>query len=243
MKKMKLAIVIPTYNEKETLPSLIEDLVSEVKKIVEKFFIIIMDDASPDGTGQIADELNKKFGNITVVHRRSKLGLGSAYKEGFKIALEKFEPDLIVQMDADHSHDPKEIPQMIQGIQGYDYGIASRHVSGSCIVGWDTYRKILHSTAGAIAVICGGIKISDPTSGFRIFRKDVLKTIKFSQIKSTGFAFQIELLYYLEKMGFSGIELPTRFVNRKEGKSKMGIKESIQFTNTCISLIMKRVRS
>jgi dolichol-phosphate mannosyltransferase len=240
---MKLAIVIPTYNEKETLPSLIEQLVNEVKKIVEKFFIIIMDDASPDGTGQIADELNKKLGNITVVHRRTKLGLGSAYKEGFKIALEKFEPDLIVQMDADHSHDPKEIPQMIQGIQGYDYGIASRHVPGSCIVGWGTYRKILHSTAGAIAGICGGIKISDPTSGFRVFRKDVLKAVKFSQIKSTGFAFQIELLYYLEKMGFKGIELPTRFVNRKEGKSKMGIKESIQFTNTCISLIMKRVRS
>ena len=104
---MKLAVVIPTYNEKDTLPSLIEDLVEEVKKIAEKFFIVIMDDASPDGTGQIAEELNKKYGNITVVHREKKLGLGSAYKDGFKLALDKFAPDFIVQMDADHSHDPK----------------------------------------------------------------------------------------------------------------------------------------
>ena len=238
---MKLAVVIPTYNEKDTLPSLIEELVEEVKKIAEKFFVIIMDDASPDGTGQIAEELNKKYGNITVVLRDKKLGLGSAYKEGFKLALDRFAPDFIVQMDADHSHDPKEIPQMVQKIQGYDYAVASRHLPGSSILGWGTYRRILHSTAGSIARICAGIKISDPTSGFRIFKKDILNSINFAQIKSKGFAFQIELLCLLKRMGFNGIELPTRFVNRKEGKSKMGMTETIQFIKTCILLLARRI--
>jgi len=238
---MKLAVVIPTYNEKDTLPGLIEDLVEEVKKIAEKFFIIIMDDASPDGTGQIAEELNKKYGNITVVHREKKLGLGSAYKDGFKLALDRFAPDFIVQMDADHSHDPKEIPQMVQKIHEYDYVVASRHVPGSSIRGWGTYRKMLHSTAGCIARICAGIKISDPTSGFRIFRKDVLNSINFAQIKSKGFAFQIEVLCLLKRMGFNGIELPSRFINRKEGKSKMDITETIQFIKTCMLLLARRI--
>ena len=238
---MKLAVVIPTFNEKDTLPSLIEDLVEEVKKIAERFFIIIMDDASPDGTGQIAEELNKRYGNITVVHRVKKLGLGSAYKDGFKLALDRFAPDFIVQMDADHSHDPKEIPQMVQKIHGYDYVVASRHLPGSSILGWGTYRKMMHSIAGSIARICAGIKISDPTSGFRIFRKDVLNSINLTQIKSKGFAFQIELLCLLKRMGFNGIELPTRFINRKEGKSKMGMTETIQFIKTCIHLLARHI--
>ena len=178
-----------------------------------------------------------------MIHRKAKLGLGSAYKEGFKVALERFQPDLIVQMDADHSHDPKEIPQMIQKIQGYDFGIASRHVHGSSILGWNMNRQILHSTAGTIASICGGLKMSDPTSGFRIFKKHVLDSINFSQIKSSGFAFQIELLCYLKKMGFRGIEFPTKFINRREGKSKMGMNETIQFVNACFFLLLRRMRN
>ena len=238
---MKLAVVIPTYNEKEALPRLIEELVIEVKKISEKFFIIIIDDASPDGTGQVAEELNKKYENITVVHREAKFGLGSAYKEGFRLALDRFQPDFIVQMDADHSHDPKEITQMAQKIRGYDYVVASRHVPGSSILGWGPYRKMLHSIAIAIARLCAGIKISDPTSGFRIFRREALNSINFSQIKSKGFAFQIEVLCLLKRMGFNGVELPTRFVNRKEGKSKMDMTETIQFVKTCILLLARRI--
>jgi len=238
---MKLAVVIPTYNEKETLPGLVKELVGEIKKIAEKFFVVIIDDASPDGTGQLAEELGKKYGNITVVHRKTKLGLGSAYKEGFRFALDKFKPDFIVQMDADNSHDPKEISHMMQKIQEYDFVIASRHVAGSSILGWNTYRKMLHSIGGAIAGMCGGIKISDPTSGFRIFKKDALNSINFSQIKSKGFAFQIELLFHLKKLGFKGMEFPTHFVNRQEGKSKMCIAETIQFVKTCMLLLMKRI--
>lgn len=238
---MKLAVVIPTYNERDTLPSLIEELVNELKKNTEKFSIVIMDDGSPDGTGKIAENLNKRYGNITVVHRKTKLGLGSAYKDGFRFAIDKFDPDLIVQMDADHSHNPNEIPQMIHRIHSYDYVVASRHVQGSSITGWGRYRTILHSAAGFLASICGGIKISDPTSGFRIFKKEVLKSVDFSKIKSDGFAFQIELLCLLKRMGFKGSELPTRFINRKEGKSKMGIVEYFKFIKTCLLLLARRI--
>ncbi|MEX0765043.1 MAG: polyprenol monophosphomannose synthase [Nitrosopumilaceae archaeon] len=238
---MKLAVVIPTYNERETLPSLIEELLYEIKKIAEKFSIVIVDDASPDGTGQIAEELNKKYDNISVIHRKSKLGLGSAYKEGFRFALDRFQPDFIVQMDADHSHDPKEISLMLQNMHGFDFIVASRHVLGASVIGWGAYRKLLHSTAGTLAAICGGLKISDPTSGFRAFKNNVLSSVDFTKIKSDGFAFQIEILCLLKRMGFRGFEFPTVFVNRKDGKSKMGINESIQFIKTCVRLLMKRI--
>ncbi len=238
---MKLAVVIPTYNERETLPRLIEELFVEIKKIAEKLFIVIVDDSSPDGTGRLAEELNKKYGIISVIHRKAKLGLGSAYKEGFKFVLERFEPDFVVQMDADHSHDPKEIPKMLQNMSNYDFVIASRHVVGGLVIGWGTYRKFLHSFACRLARVCGRLPISDATSGFRIFKKNVLKSIDFSKIKSNGFDFQIEILCLLKRMGFRGFEFPTMYVYRKDGKSKMGINESTQFIKTCARLLMNRI--
>lgn len=238
---MNISIVIPTYNEKDTLPSLIEKLSYEVKKIAEKFSIIIMDDSSPDGTGRIAEDLNKKYQNITVIERPSKLGLGSAYKQGFQIALDRFEPDYVIQMDADHSHDPKEIPMMLKKIKEYGYVIASRHLPGSAVVGWGAGRKLIHSLAGSFAKGCAKLEITDPTSGFRMFKKSVLDAVNFSEIKSEGFAFQVELLCYLRRKGLYGIEIPTRFVNREIGKSKMGIGETIQFSKMCINLLRKRI--
>jgi dolichol-phosphate mannosyltransferase len=238
---MNISIVIPTYNEKDTLPILIEKLTREVKKIAEKFSIIIMDDSSPDGTGRIAEDLNKKYQNITVIQRPSKLGLGSAYKQGFQIALERFDPDYVVQMDADHSHDPKEISLMANKIKDHDYVIASRHLPGSTVIGWGVGRKLLHTLAGNFARGCAKLEITDPTSGFRMFKKNVLNAVNFSEIKSEGFAFQVELLCYLRRKGLHGIEIPTRFVNRKIGKSKMGFGETIQFTKMCINLLRNRI--
>ena len=238
---MNISIVIPTYNEKDTLPTLIDKLTREVKKIAEKFSIIIMDDSSPDGTGRIAEYLNKKYQNITVIKRPSKLGLGSAYKQGFQIALERFDPDYVVQMDADHSHDPKEISLMANKIKDHDYVIASRHLPGSTVIGWGVGRKLLHTLAGNFARGCAKLEITDPTSGFRMFKKNVLKAVNFSEIKSEGFAFQVELLCYLRRKGLHGIEIPTRFVNREIGKSKMGFGETIQFTKMCINLLRNRI--
>ncbi len=238
---MNISIVIPTYNEKDTLPTLIDKLSREVKKIAEKFSIIIMDDSSPDGTGKIAEDLNKKYQNITVIERPSKLGLGSAYKQGFQIALDRFDPDYVVQMDADHSHDPKEISLMVKKIKEYGYVIASRHLPGSSIIGWGARRKLLHSLAGRFAKGCAKLEITDPTSGFRMFKKSVLNAVNFSEIKSEGFAFQVELLCYLRRKGLYGIEIPTRFVNREIGKSKMGLGETVQFLKMCINLLRNRI--
>ena len=238
---MNIAIVIPTYNEKDTLPSLIAKLTTEVKRIAEKFSIVIMDDSSPDGTGKIAENLNKIYQNITVIKRPSKLGLGSAYKQGFQFVLDKLNPDYVVQMDADHSHDPREISLMAEKIKDNDFVIASRHLADSVVEGWGARRKILHSLAGSFAKKCAKLEITDPTSGFRMFKKSVLDAVNFSEIKSDGFAFQVELLCYLRKKGLHGIEIPTIFVNRKIGKSKMGFGETIQFSKMCIDLLRNRI--
>ncbi len=237
---MKLAVVIPTYNEKETIQSLIEKLFSEIKPIVDELHVVIIDDSSPDGTANIVTDLSDKFQKISLIQRPTKLGLGAAYKDGFNHVLEKIDSDLIVQMDADHSHNPSEIVTMLQEIEGYDFVVASRHMPNSSIVGWGVGRQMTHSFAGIIARISARIDIKDSTSGFRMFKRETLQSIEFDKIESDGFAFQIEMLYQLKQKGFRGLEMPTIFVNRKSGKSKMGGTEIMQFIKTCFSYIGKK---
>tara|TARA_Y100000590_G_C15593254_1_gene966963 strand:+ start:404 stop:1117 length:714 start_codon:yes stop_codon:yes gene_type:complete len=237
---VNLAVVIPTYNEKETLPSLIEKLFDEIRPLVEELHVVVVDDSSPDGTADIARNLGVKFNKISVIQRPAKMGLGAAYKDGFNHILEKLDSNLIVQMDADHSHDPAEITNMIEKITDYDFLIASRHVPGSSIVGWGSRRQVTHSVAGVVAKLSAKIDIKDSTSGFRMFKREALEKIEFDKIQSDGFAFQIEVLYQLKKIGMRGLEVPTRFVNRREGKSKMGGSEIIQFIKMCISYIGKK---
>ena len=237
---MKLAIVIPTYNEAETIPSLIKELFEKIKHLVEKLDVLIIDDSSPDGTADIVRELGEKYEKITVVQRPKKMGLGAAYKEGFRHILEKFDSELVLQMDADHSHQPSEIPNMLEKIKNFDFLIASRHVEGSDVIGWGVGRKTTHSIAGAIARICAKIEIKDSTSGFRMFKKKTLEKIDFEKIRSDGFAFQIEVLYQLKQLGMKGLEVPTVFVNRTEGSSKMGSSEMMQFITMCISYIGRK---
>ena len=237
---MKLAIVIPTYNEAETIPNLIKELFEKIKHLVEKLDILIIDDSSPDGTADIVKELVGKYEKITIIQRAKKMGLGAAYKEGFRYVLEKLDSELIVQMDADHSHQPAEIPNMLEKIKNFDYLIASRHVEGSDVIGWGMGRKITHSIAGAIAKVCAKLEIKDSTSGFRMFKKKTLEKINFNKIRSDGFAFQIEVLYQLKQLGMKGLEVPTIFVNRTEGSSKMGSTEMMQFITMCISYIGRK---
>ena len=237
---MKLAIVIPTYNEAETIPNLIKELFEKIKHLVEKLDILIIDDSSPDGTADIVKELVGKYEKITIIQRAKKMGLGAAYKEGFRYVLEKLDSELIVQMDADHSHQPGEIPNMLEKIKNFDYLIASRHVEGSDVIGWGMGRKITHSVAGAIAKVCAKLEIKDSTSGFRMFKKKTLEKINFNKIRSDGFAFQIEVLYQLKQLGMKGLEVPTIFVNRTEGSSKMGSAEMMQFITMCISYIGRK---
>ena len=237
---MNLAVVIPTYNEKETLPSLIEDLFEKIKPLVDELHVVIVDDSSPDGTADIARNIGTKFNSVSVIQRPTKLGLGGAYKDGFNHVLQKLKSDLIVQMDADHSHSPSEIIDMIEKITDYDFIIASRHVSGSSIVGWGSGRRLIHSVAGVIAKMSAKIDIEDSTSGFRMFKRKTLEQIEFDKIESDGFAFQIEVLYQLKQKDLHGLEITTIFVNRTTGKSKMGVSEMIQFVRMCLSYITKK---
>ncbi len=237
---MKLAIVIPTYNEAETIPSLINELFEKIKQFVEKLDILIIDDSSPDGTADIVRELGTKYEKITVIQRPKKMGLGAAYKEGFRHVLEKLDSELVLQMDADHSHQPSEIPNMLEKIKNFDFLVASRHVEGSDVIGWGIGRKITHSIAGTIARICAKIEIKDSTSGFRMFKKRTLEKVEFEKIRSDGFAFQIEVLHQLKQLGMKGLEVPTVFVNRTEGSSKMGSSEMMQFITMCISYIGRK---
>ena len=237
---MNIAIVIPTYNEKETLPSLIEKIFDKIRPLVEELRVVIVDDSSPDGTADIARNLGDKFQKISVIQRPKKMGLGAAYKDGFTHVLQKLESNLVVQMDADHSHDPSELANMIEKIVDYDFIIASRHVTGSSVTGWGFSRKITHSIAGAIAKVSANIDIEDCTSGFRMFKRSALEKIEFDKIEADGFAFQIEVLYQLKQKGFRGLEVPTTFVNRTKGESKMGSSEVIQFIRMCLSYIGKK---
>tara|TARA_B110000263_G_scaffold194411_1_gene172657 strand:+ start:53 stop:766 length:714 start_codon:yes stop_codon:yes gene_type:complete len=237
---MKLAIVIPTYNEAETIPSLIKELFEKIKQLVDKLDVLVIDDSSPDGTADIVRKLGDKYEKITVIQRPKKIGLGAAYKEGFRHILEKFDSELIIQMDADHSHQPNEIPNMLEKIKNFDFVIASRHVEGSDVIGWGIGRKTTHSIAGAIAKACAKIEIKDSTSGFRIFKKKTLEKIDFGKIRSDGFAFQIEVLHQLKQLGMKGLEVPTVFINRTEGNSKMGSSEMMQFIIMCISYIGRK---
>ena len=237
---MNLAVVIPTYNEKETLPSLIEDLFEKIKPLVDELHVVIVDDSSPDGTADIARNIGTKFNSVSVIQRPTKLGLGGAYKDGFNHVLQKLKSDLIVQMDADHSHSRSEIIDMVEKITDYDFIIASRHVAGSSIVGWGSGRRLIHSVAGVIAKISAKIDIEDSTSGFRMFKRKTLEQIEFDKIESDGFAFQIEVLYQLKQKDLHGLEITTTFVNRTTGKSKMGVSEMIQFVRMCLSYITKK---
>ena len=237
---MKLAIVIPTYNEAETISSLIKELFEKIKQLVEKLDVLIVDDSSPDGTADIVRKLGEKYEKITVIQRPKKMGLGAAYKDGFKHVLEKLDSELILQMDADHSHQPGEIPNMLEKIKNYDFLVASRHVEGSDVIGWGVGRKATHSVAGAIARACAKIDVKDSTSGFRMFKRNTLKKINFENIRSDGFAFQIEVLYQLKQLGMKGLEVSTVFVNRTEGSSKMGSGEMMQFIAMCISYIGRK---
>ena len=157
-----------------------------------------------------------------------------------KYVLEKLDSELIVQMDADHSHQPSEIPNMLEKIKNFDYIIASRHVEGSDIIGWGIGRKIIHSGAGMIARICTKIEIKDSTSGFRMFRRMTLEKIDFEEIQTDGFGFQIEVLYQLKKLNMKGFEVPSVFINRTKGSSKMGSNEITKFMKMCISYIGRK---
>lgn len=213
---LKVIVVIPTYNEKDN----IENLATQILGQDSRINILFVDDNSPDGTGQIADRLAGENPRVRVLHRAGKLGLGSAYREGFAIALDAG-ADAVIEMDADFSHDPVMLPKFIEMIASYDVVVGSRYINGVSVVNWPIRRLILSYFASVYTRTVTGLKLSDCTGGFKCFRRNVLESIDFTSIKSDGYSFQIEMNFRCHELGYSIGELPIIFVDRHAGTSKM----------------------
>jgi dolichol-phosphate mannosyltransferase len=216
---MKTLVIIPTYNELENLPRLLPEVLSKEEGI----HILIVDDNSPDGTAAFVEDQMKNNNRIHLIKRQSKQGLGTAYIAGFKYALQNnFE--FIFEMDADFSHDPKEIPRFLDEIKNSDVILGSRYINGVNVINWPLRRLLLSSFANLYTRIITGMPIHDATGGFKCFRREVLEAIDLDRVKSNGYAFQIEMTFKAWKKGFKVKEIPIIFVDRVKGKSKMSKK-------------------
>lgn len=216
---MNTHIVIPTYNEAQNIPRLLDRL---FQLPVEDLHVLIVDDGSPDGTGKIAEDLKKEFpGQLEVMHRQGKGGLGPAYLAGFKQALEDG-AEAVVQMDADFSHNPQRVPELLDGLKECHLVLGSRYVQGGSLDDrWAIWRKGLSYFGNAYARFILGMTVKDLTGGFRAWRRSTLLGIPLDRVKSKGYAFQVELAYITHKRGFAIKEIPIYFADREVGTSKM----------------------
>ena len=231
-------IIIPTYNEKEN----IEKIIRKVFSLEKSFHILIIDDGSPDGTGNIVKNLQSEFnGQLQIEERTGKLGLGTAYIHGFKLALTK-NYQFIFEMDADFSHDPNDLIRLYNAntLEGGDLAIGSRYVKGVNIVNWPMMRLLMSFFASKYVKFITGMPIHDSTAGFKCYKRVVLETINFDKIQFVGYAFQIEMKFKAWKYGFNVVEVPVIFTDRTEGESKMsgGI-----FFEAVIGVIQMKLKS
>ena len=214
---MKFLVIIPTYNELEN----IEKLVPEVLRQDKDIEVLIVDDNSPDGTGKVADKLAGENPRVNVIHRSHKMGLGTAYIQGFKYALKR-DYNYIFSMDADFSHKPKYLPAFLEEIKHCDVVTGSRYVRGISVVNWDLKRLFMSKLAGVYVRTVTSLPCTDPTSGFMCYQRKVLGKIPFDNISSNGYAFLFEMKYRAHKLGFKLNEVPIVFVDRSFGESKLG---------------------
>ncbi len=216
---MKALVVIPTYNERENITTIVE----EVLRFAPQADILIIDDNSPDGTGEIADGLHGRFPTVFALHRSGKLGLGTAYVTGFKYALEHGY-DLVFEMDADFSHDPRYLPDFFEKIEEADLVIGSRYVPGGDTPNWSLLRRFISGGGNIFARVMLRLPIKDATAGYRCYRSKVLAALDLDSITSQGYAFQVEMAYQTLQQGFRVREIPIIFVDRRVGQSKMSRK-------------------
>ena len=211
-------IIVPTYNERENLPRMAERLL----RLPVPVDLLVVDDSSPDGTGQIADELTAKHPQIHVLHRAQKNGLGRAYIAGFKWALER-DYEFIFEMDGDFSHDPADIPDFLEAAEDFeaDLVLGSRYSDGVRVVNWPLKRLVLSRSAGVYVRLITGMPFSDPTGGYKCFRRRALQAIDLDAVQSNGYSFQIELTHRLWRQGLTVVETPIIFTDRLHGQSKM----------------------
>jgi dolichol-phosphate mannosyltransferase len=218
-------VIVPTYNEARNLPEIVPAILRESPRIE----VLVVDDNSPDGTGGLADSMAAENARVHVLHRQNKEGLGRAYIAGFKWALERGY-GAICEMDADFSHDPKFLPKFLDAVVDADLVLGSRYATGVNVINWPISRLLLSLGANFYARVITGLPLTDSTGGFKCFRRQVLAAIDFDQVKSNGYAFQIEMSFRAWKKGFRLKEIPIIFHDRVEGQSKMSkriVREAI----------------
>ena len=231
----KSLVIIPTYNELENIPNLIPKILQKDEGIE----VLIVDDNSPDGTAAFVEEESKLNSRVHLIKRNAKLGLGTAYIEGFKFAL-KNGYNFIFEMDADFSHNPKELINFLREIESADLVLGSRYKSGVNVVNWPMKRLLLSYFANVYTRIITGLPVKDATGGFKCFRREVLEAIDFNNVKSNGYAFQIEMTFKAWKKGFRIKEISITFIDRVKGTSKMSKK----IVREAVTMVWKlRIRS
>ena len=214
--EQRALVIIPTYNEKENIRSILDLVVAQAPNVE----VLVVDDNSPDGTATIVETMAKADSRLHLLSRPGKLGLGTAYIAGFKWGLARAYSCLI-EMDADFSHDPHEIPNMLKAIQDADLVLGSRYINGVRVVNWPLRRLFLSKGASYYVRLITGLPVTDPTGGFKCFRRQVLESIDLNQVRSNGYAFQVEMTYKAWMAGFRVREIPITFVDRYAGRSKM----------------------
>ena len=211
---MHATVCLPTYNERENLERMVRALGEQGVSV------LVIDDSSPDGTGELADRLARELPHVEVLHRERKEGLGPAYLAGFRRALDNG-AELILEMDCDFSHDPADVQRLIAATRDADLALGSRYVEGGSVGNWGLVRRAISAGGSQYARLLLGVGVHDLTGGFKCYRRAVLEAIDLDAISSKGYAFQIETTYRALRAGFQVVEVPIRFVDREEGGSKM----------------------
>jgi dolichol-phosphate mannosyltransferase len=214
---VKCCVVVPTYNEAENILGLIDRILAQALDLE----ILVVDDASPDGTAEVVAERARREPRLHLLRRAGKLGLGSAYVEGFRWVLDHTRADLVFQMDADFSHDPQAIPEFVAAAREDDLILGSRYLRGVTVVNWPLSRLFLSYGANLYTRLITGLKLMDATGGFKCFRREVLEALALDRIRADGYSFQIETTYLAWRLGFRIREIPIIFVDRRVGASKM----------------------
>ena len=236
MDSTKITIIIPTFNEVDNIPSLLE----RISNLHLDIKVLFIDDNSPDGTAELINKLKSQYSFIELLSKPTKEGLGAAYKTGFAHAL-KQGADIVGEMDADLSHQPEDLPTLIKAsADGAQVVIGSRRIAGGKIVGWSAFRRLESIAATIIARLLLGLKTRDITSGFRLYDKQALEKIPWTTVTTSGYAWQEELLYYAEKLKLDIVEVPITFTDRQRGVSKLSINDIIEFFSTILRLKFRR---
>jgi dolichol-phosphate mannosyltransferase len=220
-------LILPTYNEIENIELITRAVVAELASAVDDHTVLIVDDNSPDGTGDAADRLAAELPPVEVLHRPAKSGLGGAYRAGFERALSAG-ADLVIEMDADFSHDPGYIPVLVAAAADSDLVLGSRYVAGGGVLDWGPVRRIISRWGGTYARVILGVAVRDLTGGFKCIRREVLETIGLATLRGEGYVFQVEVTYRAIRHGFRIREVPIVFRDRSRGKSKMSPRIALE---------------